>query len=283
MMTPPEFRTGNPPQVDNIVRLHGVETTENQPAAIRLADITQIFQSRQDQVLALEKISIAVRPREFLCIIGPSGCGKSTILALTAGLLKPTAGEISISGRSMDSARRGHEIGMIFQDAVLLPWRTVWENVELPLEVLNIAKIERTDKIRSVLELVQLQGFEHRFPHELSGGMRQRLGIARALSFDPQILLMDEPFGALDAITRDQMAIELLRIWEQRQKTVIFVTHSIGEAAFLSDRVVVMTPRPGCIRAIIENPLPRPRTLAMRDSPDFLSTARRLRELLEAA
>jgi len=283
MMTPADFRTGNSPQVDNIVRLHGVKTTENQPAAIRLADVTQIFQSRQDQVFALEKISIAVRPREFLCIIGPSGCGKSTILALTAGLLKPTAGEISISGRSMDSARRGHEIGMIFQDAVLLPWRTVWENVELPLEVLNIAKIERTDKIRSVLELVQLQGFEHRFPHELSGGMRQRLGIARALSFDPQILLMDEPFGALDAITRDQMAIELLRIWEQRQKTVIFVTHSIGEAAFLSDRVVVMTPRPGRIRAIIENSLPRPRTLAMRDSPEFLSTARRLRELLEAA
>jgi NitT/TauT family transport system ATP-binding protein len=268
---------------DNVVRLHGDEGTDGQPAAIRLRDVTQIFQARQDHVFALEKISIGIRAKEFLCIIGPSGCGKSTILGLTAGLLTPTAGEITINGSSIASARRAHDIGMIFQDAVLLPWRTVWENVELPLEVLSIPKIERTAKIRSVIDLVQLQGFESRFPHELSGGMRQRLGIARALSFDPQILLMDEPFGALDAITRDQMAIELLRIWEHRQKTVIFVTHSISEAAFLSDRVVVMTPRPGRIRAMIENPLPRPRTLAMRDSSEFLSTARRLRELLEAA
>jgi NitT/TauT family transport system ATP-binding protein len=270
-------------QADNIVHLHGDEGTEDRPAAIRLRDVTQIFQSRQDHVFALEKISIAVRAKEFLCIIGPSGCGKSTILALAAGLLTPTAGEISISNRSTANARRGHDIGMIFQDAVLLPWRTVWENVELPLEVLKVRKTERLNKIRSVMELVQLQGFENRFPHELSGGMRQRLGIARALSFDPQILLMDEPFGALDAITRDQMSIELLRIWERRQKTVIFVTHSISEAAFLSDRVVVMTPRPGRIRAVIDNPLPRPRTLAMRDSAEFLVTARRLRELLEAA
>jgi NitT/TauT family transport system ATP-binding protein len=266
---------------DKVVRLHGDEGPAEQPAAIRLRDVTQIFQSRHDHVFALEKISIGVRAKEFLCIIGPSGCGKSTILALTAGLLTPTAGEITIASRSIAVARRGHDIGMIFQDAVLLPWRTVWENVELPLEVLNIPKLERTDKIRSVIELVQLQGFETRFPHELSGGMRQRLGIARVLSFDPQILLMDEPFGALDAITRDQMSIELLRIWEHRQKTVIFVTHSISEAAFLSDRVVVMTPRPGRVRAIIDNPLPRPRTLAMRDAPEFLSTARRLRELLE--
>ncbi len=275
--------TMHPALPDKVVRLHGDDTTDEQPAAIRLRDVTQIFQSRQGHVFALEKISIAVRAKEFLCIIGPSGCGKSTILALTAGLLTPTAGEITIDGRSIARARRGHDIGMIFQDAVLLPWRTVWENVELPLEVLNIPKIERPDKIRSVIELVQLHGFETRFPHELSGGMRQRLGIARALSFDPQILLMDEPFGALDAITRDQMSIELLRIWQHRQKTVIFVTHSISEAAFLSDRVVVMTPRPGRIRAVIDNPLPRPRTLVMRDSPEFLSTARRLRELLEAA
>jgi len=268
---------------DKVVHLHADGASRDQPAAISLRDVHQVFQSRQGHVFALEMISIAVGFNEFLCIIGPSGCGKSTILGLTAGLLKPTSGEVLINGTSIELARQAHQIGLVFQDAVLLPWRTVRENVELPLEVLKIQKPERESKIKAVLELVGLDGFENRFPHELSGGMRQRLGIARALSFDPQILLMDEPFGALDAITRDQMSIELLRIWEHRQKTVIFVTHSISEAAFLSDRVVVMTPRPGRIRTVIENPLPRPRTLAMRDVPEFLSLSRRLRDLLEAA
>jgi len=268
---------------DKVVHLRADGMSRGDPAAISFSEVHQVFESRQGHVFALETISLAVSPQELLCVIGPSGCGKSTILGLTAGLLKPSSGQVLINGKSIEHARRAHQIGLVFQDAVLLPWRTVWENVELPLEVLKIPRAERAEKIRSVLELVKLEGFEHRFPHELSGGMRQRLGIARALSFDPQILLMDEPFGALDAITRDKMSIELLGIWEQRQKTVIFVTHSISEAAFLSDRVVVMTPRPGRIRAVIENPLPRPRTLAMRDAPEFIALSRRLRDMLEGA
>ena len=197
--------------------------------------------------------------------------------------MKPSRGEVRINGRSIEHARSAHQIGLVFQDAVLLPWRTVERMSRCRSKCSRLPKSERAQKIDAVLELVRLDGFDNRYPHELSGGMRQRLGIARALSFDPQILLMDEPFGALDAITRDKMSIELLRIWEQRQKTVIFVTHSISEAAFLSDRVVVMTPRPGRIRAIIENPLPRPRTLAMRDAPEFIALSRRLRDMLEAA
>jgi NitT/TauT family transport system ATP-binding protein len=268
---------------DRVVPLHADAGSRGDRAAISFSAVDQIFESRRGPVVALEAVSLGVRSQEFLCIIGPSGCGKSTILGLTAGLLKPSRGEVRINGRSIEHARSAHQIGLVFQDAVLLPWRTVRENVSLPLEVLKIPKSERAQKIAAVLELVRLDGFDNRYPHELSGGMRQRLGIARALSFDPQILLMDEPFGALDAITRDKMSIELLRIWEQRQKTVIFVTHSISEAAFLSDRVVVMTPRPGQIRAIIENPLSRPRTLAMRDAPEFIALSRRLRDMLEAA
>jgi NitT/TauT family transport system ATP-binding protein len=268
---------------DRVAALHAQAGSREDRAAISFSAVDQIFKSRRGPVFALESISLEVRPKEFLCIIGPSGCGKSTILGLTAGLLKPSQGEVLIDGGSIEQARGAHQIGLVFQDAVLLPWRTVRENVALPLEVLQLPKSERARKIDTVLELVRLDGFDNRFPHELSGGMRQRLGIARALSFDPQILLMDEPFGALDAITRDKMSIELLRIWEQRQKTVIFVTHSISEAAFLSDRVVVMTPRPGRIRSIIENSLPRPRTLAMRDAPEFIALSRRLRDMLEGA
>lgn len=250
------------------------------PTVIALDSLTKAFQTRQGEVRALEGINLCVRKNEFVCLLGPSGCGKSTILGLIAGLTKPTAGTVSIEGRSIEAARAAHQIGLVFQDAVLLPWRTVSENVSLPLEVLKIPRSERLQRIGKVLELVGLAGFERRFPHELSGGMRQRLGIARALSFDPQVLLMDEPFGALDAITRDSMSIELLRIWEQQQKTVVFVTHSISEAALLSDRVVVLTPRPGRIAAVVENPLPRPRPLHMRDSAEFIALLRQLRNLL---
>ena len=242
--------------------------------------MTKVFQTRQGEVHALEAINFTISSNEFVCLLGPSGCGKSTVLGMIAGLIKPTSGTLTIDGNSIEVARREHKIGLVFQDAVLLPWRTVAENVSLPLEVLNSPRAERAARISSVLQLVGLEGFDKRFPHELSGGMRQRLGIARALSFDPQVLLMDEPFGALDAITRDHMSIELLRIWEQRQKTVLFVTHSITEAAFLSDRVVVFTPRPGRIAAVIDNPLPRPRSLSIRDSGEFMVLSRRLRNAL---
>jgi NitT/TauT family transport system ATP-binding protein len=256
-------------------------SAEQSAAVIALDGVSKTFASRHGQVRALDLINLSVRNKEFVCVLGPSGCGKSTILGLIAGLTEPSAGSVTINGSSIAAARKAHQIGLVFQDAVLLPWRTVAENVSLPLEVLRIPRADREAKVSSVLSLVKLEGFERRFPHELSGGMRQRLGIARALSFDPQVLLMDEPFGALDAITRDKMSIELLRIWEQRQKTVIFVTHSISEAVFLSDRVVVMTPRPGQIAGLVENPLPRPRSLNVRDSADFLALSRTLRDLLE--
>jgi NitT/TauT family transport system ATP-binding protein len=249
---------------------------------IALNGISKIFTTRRGDVHALDDVNLSIRRKEFVCLLGPSGCGKSTILALIAGLAKPSVGSVTVDGRSVDEARRNNRIGLVFQDAVLLPWRTANENVSLPLEVLKIPRQERNDRIKAALALVGLTGFERRFPHELSGGMRQRLGIARALSFDPQVLLMDEPFGALDAITRDNMSIELLRIWEHRQKTVVFVTHSISEAVYLSDRVVVMTPRPGRIAGIVENLLPRPRPLHIRDSSESIALSRRLRDLLGA-
>jgi NitT/TauT family transport system ATP-binding protein len=249
---------------------------------IELKGVSKVFKTRQGEVRALEGIDLAIRNNEFVCLLGPSGCGKSTILGSIAGLTKPSSGAILIDGKSIEAARQGHKIGLVFQEAVLLPWRTAYENVSLPLEVLKIPRNERAARIKGVFDLVGLSGFEQRYPHELSGGMRQRLGIARALSFDPQVLLMDEPFGALDAITRDSMSIELLRIWGQQQKTVVFVTHSISEAALLSDRVVVFTPRPGRIAAIVDNPLPRPRPLHLRDSTEFLALSRQLRNLLGA-
>jgi len=248
---------------------------------ITLDNVTKVFQTRQGEVRALDGIQLSIRDKEFVSLLGSSGCGKSTILGIIAGLTKPSSGTLKVHGKSIDVARQSHQIGLVFQDAVLLPWRTVYENVSLPLEVLKFPRSERRERIKMVIDLVGLSGFEVCYPHELSGGMRQRLGIARALSFNPRVLLMDEPFGALDAITRDKMSIELLRIWEQQQKTVVFVTHSISEAALLSDRVVVLTPRPGRIAAIIDNPLPRPRPLHMRDSAEFVALSLQLRNLLE--
>jgi NitT/TauT family transport system ATP-binding protein len=262
---------------DKAAKVPAVEAND-----ITLNGISKIFTTRRGDVHALDDVSLSIHRKEFVCLLGPSGCGKSTILALIAGLAKPSVGSVTVDGRSVNAARRNHRIGLVFQDAVLLPWRTASENVSLPLEVLKIPRQERDDRIKAALTLVGLTGFERRFPHELSGGMRQRLGIARALSFDPQVLLMDEPFGALDAITRDNMSIELLRIWEHRQKTVVFVTHSISEAVYLSDRVVVMTPRPGRIAGIVENLLPRPRPLRIRDSSEFIALSRQLRDLLGA-
>jgi NitT/TauT family transport system ATP-binding protein len=197
----------------NAVKALAMDTSE-----IALNAVTKVFQTRRGEVHALDTVTLSIHHKEFVCLLGPSGCGKSTILSLIAGLARPNTGAVTIDGQSVDAARHAHQIGLVFQDAVLLPWRTVSENVSLPLEVLKIPRRERENRIKSVLGLVDLTGFERRFPHELSGGMRQRLGIARALSFDPRVLLMDEPFGALDAITRDNMSIELLHIWERRQK-----------------------------------------------------------------
>jgi NitT/TauT family transport system ATP-binding protein len=249
--------------------------------AIELIRVTKEYASKGNKALALEDASMNVRPNEFVCLIGPSGCGKSTILNLIAELTEATAGHILVGGRPAADARRARQIGLVFQDAVLLPWRTVSENVALPLEVLKIPKGEQRARTQEVLQVVGLGAFGDKFPHELSGGMRQRVGIARALSFDPPILLMDEPFGALDAITRDRMSLELLQIWQRRRKSVLFVTHSISEAVLLSDRVVVMSASPGRIRAVIDNPLRRPRALTVRDDSHFIQMSKQLRDLLE--
>jgi NitT/TauT family transport system ATP-binding protein len=253
-----------------------------QSTAIQLYGLTKTFATKTGEFTALQDVSLDIKHQEFLCIIGPSGCGKSTILSLISGIEKATHGKVIIDGKDAEVARRERRIGLVFQDAVLLPWRTVDENAKLPLEIIGTPRQEQKRIVADILKLVNLSGFENRFPHELSGGMRQRLGIGRALTFDPEILLMDEPFGALDAITRDQMSTELLRIWQQRQKTVVFVTHSIPESILLSDRIMVMGSRPGHIRALIDNPLPRPRSLDIRDTPDFQRLTRELRQLLEA-
>jgi sulfonate transport system ATP-binding protein len=224
-------------------------------------NVTKIFQTRQGEVHALDGIELSIRDKEFVCLIGPSGCGKSTILGIIAGLTKPSFGALKIDGKSIDVARQSHQIGLVFQDAVLLPWRTVYENVSLPLEVLKFPRSERPERIKMVVDLVGLTGFERRYPHELSGGMRQRLGIARALSFDPQVLLMDEPFGALDALTREQLYGDIQRIWEARRKTIIFVTHNVREAACLGDRVVLFSRNPGRIRQEFSVTLARPRDI----------------------
>jgi len=231
---------------------------------------------------ALRDVSLSVGQQQFVSLIGPSGCGKSTLLKLVAGLLLPTSGQILVNGDGPDEARRARSAGFVFQTPVLFPWRTILENVALLLEVGGRSRDDRLAIAREHLELVGLTGFEQHLPSQLSGGMQQRVAIARALSMDPSLLLMDEPFGALDAITRDKMAVELLRIWEKRQKTVLFVTHSISEAVLLSDTVLVMTARPGRVMARYDIDLPRPRAQATRLSPQFLEYEGQLLKDLEA-
>jgi NitT/TauT family transport system ATP-binding protein len=231
---------------------------------VRLANVSKRFGDGPSGTLALVDFSLDIVAREFLCILGASGCGKSTLLRLIAGLTKVTTGRIE---RAAVVARRGG-IGMVFQRPVLLPWRSVLRNVLVPAEVLDLPDGSRAAAL-DLIARIGLGGFEHALPHQLSGGMQQRVSIARALLSDPLLLLMDEPFGALDALTREQMNLDLLRVWSGSGKTVVLVTHSIEEAAFLSDRVVVMAPRPGRIAEIVNNPLPRPRAPAMIGSPDF--------------
>ncbi len=231
-------------------------------------------------VQALHEVSLDVRPREFVSLIGPSGCGKSTLLRLIGDLLPPSAGTIRVNGKSPRQARLGRQYGIVFQQPVLYDWRTVRQNVQLPLEVMKVPKAERRDRADQLLQLVGLQEFAERYPWELSGGMQQRVSIARALSFRPSVLLMDEPFGALDEMTRERLNRELLGIWSETATTVVFVTHSIAEAVFLSDRVVVMSPRPGRIDTIIPVDLPRPREAPTREAPRFFELVAQVRRSL---
>ncbi len=237
-----------------------------------------VFQTNDGPVNALSKINLAVDGGEFVSFIGPSGCGKTTLLRVIADLEQPTSGSISVNGMTPSEARQKRAYGYVFQAAALYPWRTIAGNISLPLEVMGIPKAERKDRIARNLELVNLSGFEKKFPWQLSGGMQQRASIARALSFDPHLLLMDEPFGALDEIVRDHLNEELLKLWAKTQKTVVFVTHSIPEAVFLSTKIVVMSPRPGRIHEIIDCDLGPERTLDIRETPKFLEIAHRVRE-----
>jgi NitT/TauT family transport system ATP-binding protein len=232
------------------------------------------------QVQALADISVKIEAGEFITIVGQSGCGKTTLLKILAGLLQRSAGSVTLRGQPVDEPSR--DIGIVFQDPVLLPWRTVFDNVMLPVEVLGLDRRSSAKRGRDLLGLVGLRGFEEKYPHELSGGMRQRVAIARALVHDPSLLLMDEPFGALDAMTREFMNLELLRIWKESGKTIVFITHSIPEAAFLADRVIVMSARPGRIKEIVEVRLPRPRDLDMMASDEFGVYTRRIRHLFDA-
>jgi NitT/TauT family transport system ATP-binding protein len=220
-------------------------------------------------------VRLTVAENEFVTIVGPSGCGKSTLLKLVAGVLSPTGGRIAFRGRPLAGPTR--EVGMVFQSPVLMPWRTVLENVLFPIEMLRLPVARYRDEARRLIELAGLGGFERAYPRELSGGMQQRVSICRALVYDPPLLLMDEPFGALDAMTREEMGMALLSIWHERRKTVVFVTHSIPEAVLLADRVVVMTPRPGRVVAVTRVDLPRPRTLDMEFSPEFSAHAAAIR------
>ncbi|MFY8157213.1 MAG: ABC transporter ATP-binding protein [Rhabdaerophilum sp.] len=250
--------------------------------AIEIRDLSLTFQTADGPVYALEKANLAVRPGEFISFIGPSGCGKTTLLRVIADLEKPTSGSISVNGVTPEAARLGRQYGYVFQAPALYPWRTAEANVMLPLEVFGYSKAERQERARRYLAMVNLAGFEKKYPWQLSGGMQQRVSIARALSFEPALLLMDEPFGALDEIVRDRLNEQLLRLWAETRKTVIFVTHSIPEAVFLSTRIVVMSPRPGRIIDVIDCDLGARRTLDIRETPEFLKIAHRVREGLRA-
>jgi NitT/TauT family transport system ATP-binding protein len=231
-------------------------------------------------VTALQDISLEVEPAEFISLIGPSGCGKSTLLRVIGDLIKPSSGEIVVNGKSAHQARLDRDYGIVFQDAVLYDWRTVARNIALPLEMAGWDRGRRQARVREMVELVELAGFEDRHPWQLSGGMQQRVSIARALSFSPALLLMDEPFGALDEMTRERLNSELLRIWQETGCTIVFVTHSIAEAVFLSTRVVVMSPRPGRIAEIVPVDLPQPRTGATREEPRYFELVTQVREAL---
>jgi len=254
--------------------------TSSAPAenVIDIRDLSLTFQTGDGPVQALSGIDLSVERGEFVSFIGPSGCGKTTLLRVIADLERPTAGSILVNGLTPEEARKTRCYGYVLQSAALYPWRSIARNVALPLEVMGIRRAERAERVRRNLALVNLTGFERKFPWQLSGGMQQRASIARALSFDPALLLMDEPFGALDEIVRDHLNEQRLGLWAKTRKTVIFVTHSIPEAVFLSTRIVVMSPRPGRIHDVIVSNLPRDRTLDIRETSEFLAIAARVRQ-----
>ncbi|MFZ3584927.1 ABC transporter ATP-binding protein [Loktanella sp. DJP18] len=251
-------------------------------SVIRADHVDLTFQTNDGPVHALKDVTLDIDKGDFVSFIGPSGCGKTTFLRCIAGLEVPTGGALTVNGMSPEEARKARAYGYVFQAAGLYPWRTIGGNVKLPLEIMGFSKAEQAERVKRVLDLVDLAGFERKFPWQLSGGMQQRASIARALAFDADILLMDEPFGALDEIVRDHLNEQLLKLWARTNKTIGFVTHSIPEAVYLSTRIVVMSPRPGRITDVIESTLPQERPLDIRDSAEFIAIAHRVRDGLRA-
>ena len=262
------------------MNLGSVNTVTGKVAEV--ADVCLDFVTNDGVVAALSHVDLSINAGEFVSFIGPSGCGKTTLMRVLADLEQPTSGSVLVNGMSPAQARKERSYGYVFQAPALLPWRTVKGNVVLPLEIMGVDKSTQHQLAEEYLQLVNLSGFAAKYPWQLSGGMQQRVSIARALSVKPQLLFMDEPFGALDEITRDHLNEQLLHLWQQTQKTVVFVTHSIPEAVFLSSRIVVMSPRPGRIIDVIDCNLPADRTLGIRDSAEFLAIAQRVRNGLAA-
>ncbi len=254
--------------------------TDNSVISAKGLNLT--FQTNDGPVHALKDVDLDIEKGDFVSFIGPSGCGKTTFLRCMADLETPTGGSITVNGVSPEEARKSRAYGYVFQAAGLYPWRTIGGNIRLPLEIMGYSKAEQAERVARVLDLVELSGFEKKFPWQLSGGMQQRASIARALAFDADILLMDEPFGALDEIVRDHLNEQLLKLWDRTGKTIAFVTHSIPEAVYLSTKIVVMSPRPGRITDVIESTLPCDRPLDIRDTPEFLEIAHRVRDGLRA-
>ena len=249
---------------------------------VNIDNLSLVFNTNDGDVHALQDIDFKISKGDFVSLIGPSGCGKTTLLRVIADLQLPTSGSIKVNGKSPERARSERDYGYVFQSPALFPWRTISGNIGMPLEIMGFNKLERKERIEKNLDLVNLLDFKNKFPWQLSGGMQQRASIARALSFDPELLLMDEPFGALDEIVRDHLNEQLLDLWRKTEKTVVFVTHSIPEAVFLSTHIVVMSPRPGKIFDVIESPLSADRNLSIRETPEFLKIAQRVREGLRA-
>jgi NitT/TauT family transport system ATP-binding protein len=273
-----------PPAQGPAVVRPGAAAIGSSSVAVSCRDVSVRFFTERRSVTALKNVSVDIAEGEFMGLLGPSGCGKSTFLRVVADLIAPTSGSVQVLGVTPDTARLRRDIGFVFQDAALLPWRSALQNVELPLEVARgRTKSTKTARAtpRELLELVGLKGSEAAYPHELSGGMRQRVSIARALVTDPRILLMDEPFGALDEITRDRLNEELLRVWRELGMTVLFVTHSIYEAAFLAQRVLMLAANPGRVQEIVPVDLPSDRTLSIRETPEFVQLTAKLRRVLE--
>ena len=259
-----------------------IKGADMEDPAIKIDDVSMVFDSNDGtKVNALEYVSLDVKKGEFISLVGPSGCGKTTLLRMISNLEEPTDGEIHVMGMTPREVRLQQKFGIVFQQPVLFDWRTVKKNIELPLEIMYYSKKDRSDRADEMLKLVGLSDFAGRYPRELSGGMQQRVNIARAFAIRPEILLMDEPFSALDEFTKEKLHEDLLRIWRKTNKTIIFVTHNIAESVFLSDRVCVLSPHPGRLSAIVDIDLPRPRTLEMRDTEQFTKLVKKVRDSFE--